>query len=352
MPLHQQITSDPLSAAIQFRTSVVIEMLLSLQCLLKSHRHGEWNRLVESSLGTPFVKEVTTLYDRFHGGRDFTEIGVEAPDQDDVPGFIDFVRSLDDRTFTFYLLGRIYPLDEIPQQPTRQAVEELASRDRSLSDCVHIGTSFDWADNPSALKDQLTAIWSRYWNELFARHAHEQTACTQRSIAEKQEAIEHLGGTMVFEQVTGMKTLPEPIPADSHYETVVFVPTYFLPGVRQVYYGYGNVTVIYSCLHTEKRSQELEDEARKAQEVIRALSDPNRLKILRLVARDAYRYNGRSIAENLGLSTSVISRHLGQLRSAGLISEHSPDNRNVTYRLNPETVARLSETLLRYLEEQ
>ena len=41
--------------------------------------------------------------------------------------------------------------------------------------------------------------------------------------------------------------------------------------------------------------------------------------------------NGKMMAEILKLSPSVVSRRLAQLRNAGLIDEHSKDNRNITY---------------------
>ena len=83
--------------------------------------------------------------------------------------------------------------------------------------------------------------------------------------------------------------------------------------------------------------------------MLRALADENRLKILRLISEEELAYNGRKIAEKLKLSPSVVSRHLGQLKDAGLVIEHSPDNRNILYIAQREKISELPQILLRYL---
>ena len=46
----------------------------------------------------------------------------------------------------------------------------------------------------------------------------------------------------------------------------------------------------------------------------------------------------------------MISRHLAQLRKAGLIEEHSPDNRNITYSVRDAPIADLSASIATYIE--
>ena len=76
-----------------------------------------------------------------------------------------------------------------------------------------------------------------------------------------------------------------------------------------------------------------------------------RLRLLQIIATDAHRFNGRKLAKYMYLSPSVVSRHLKQLREAGLIEEHSPDNRNVVYRIDYAVVESLSSELLKYIKE-
>jgi DNA-binding transcriptional ArsR family regulator len=79
------------------------------------------------------------------------------------------------------------------------------------------------------------------------------------------------------------------------------------------------------------------------------LGDGSRLDILRLIARHESRMNGKRIAEKLNLSASAVSRHLAQLKEAGLILEETQDNRTITYRLQRETITTLADRVLDYL---
>ncbi len=75
----------------------------------------------------------------------------------------------------------------------------------------------------------------------------------------------------------------------------------------------------------------------------RALSDPNRLRILTLLeARDLCVCEVREV---LGLSTSTVSKHLSILRDADLISDHK-DGKWVNYRLNKRADNRFTRGLL------
>ena len=110
------------------------------------------------------------------------------------------------------------------------------------------------------------------------------------------------------------------------------------------------MTVILSC---EKSLQEAEDKRRLAENtlvVIKALSDKNRLRLLRLINGGKRGINGKQIAEILKLSPSVISRHLAQLRNAGLIEEHSPDNRNISYTIRDTPITELSSAIASYIK--
>ena len=59
--------------------------------------------------------------------------------------------------------------------------------------------------------------------------------------------------------------------------------------------------------------------------------------------------NGKAIAKKLNLSAPTVSRHLGQLKEAGIISEESADNRTITYTLQREAIFDLPDTLMDYL---
>ncbi|QJY45575.1 ArsR/SmtB family transcription factor [Pseudonocardia broussonetiae] len=82
----------------------------------------------------------------------------------------------------------------------------------------------------------------------------------------------------------------------------------------------------------EERQESATDEA------LRALAEPRRRAILRLVAHDELPA-GR-IAEEFDVSRTAVSQHLGVLKAAGLLHERRDGTRRL-YRARPEGLAGL-----------
>jgi ArsR family transcriptional regulator, arsenate/arsenite/antimonite-responsive transcriptional repressor len=70
---------------------------------------------------------------------------------------------------------------------------------------------------------------------------------------------------------------------------------------------------------------------RETVSVLKALSDPNRIRIVKML--ESRELCVCEVREVIGLSTSTVSKHLSILRDAGLI-EDSKDGKWVNYRLN------------------
>ena len=75
----------------------------------------------------------------------------------------------------------------------------------------------------------------------------------------------------------------------------------------------------------------------------KALADPNRLKIVGLLAQGEYTVE--QMAEILNLSPSTISHHLSKLSAAGLVSARSESYYNI-YRLETNVLDDMSQKLL------
>ena len=67
--------------------------------------------------------------------------------------------------------------------------------------------------------------------------------------------------------------------------------------------------------------------------IFKALSDPNRLRIVKML--QAKHLCVCEITEVLGLATSTVSKHLSILRDVGFISEEK-DGKWVNYKINPK----------------
>jgi DNA-binding transcriptional ArsR family regulator len=116
-----------------------------------------------------------------------------------------------------------------------------------------------------------------------------------------------------------------------------------------MFYGYGNVTVLFDSERTQARIAEIEQGKERALAVLKALSDSSRLDLLRVITQKEGQLNGKKIAEHLNLSASAVSRHLAQLKDAGVILEDTGDNRAVTYRIQWDALRDLPDLLQDFL---
>jgi len=81
------------------------------------------------------------------------------------------------------------------------------------------------------------------------------------------------------------------------------------------------------------------------QTIFEALADGSRLDILHLIMPHGDQMHGKRIANKLNLSASAVSRHLAQLKEAGLIVEETQDNRTFTYKIQENAISTLPDTL-------
>ncbi|TFG58887.1 MAG: ArsR family transcriptional regulator [Spirochaetales bacterium] len=351
MPLLRSAERDSLTSLVQFKTSLVFEMLLSLQAAVHEWQRRDWTEEVRSVLGEGMLKELKSIYDSFNDGCGFTEIAIDYPDYHDVTGFIRYVRGLDERTFVFYVLGRVHRLEELPEKPSKKALEELTAADDFTDGCRQTKGSFDWADDIGGLKTRLTALWQRYWDGFFRERSGAFEPGWLKSISEKEDVLFNQGGTRLLSQLSSKKheTLPDPLPPEIPYTLVQCIPVCTIYRPFLMFYGYGNVTLLYDCSIGAPEGVQAEKRLQDILKTARALSDENRLKIIRFLSEEDRCCNGKQLAERLGISPSVVSRHLGQLKEAGLIEEVSQDNRNLSYSVKREKIGRLSDEFLDYI---
>ena len=76
-------------------------------------------------------------------------------------------------------------------------------------------------------------------------------------------------------------------------------------------------------------------------ELFRALSDPTRRAIFERLVREGEQ-TVRVLTEHAGVSQPAVSKHLGVLKQAGMVSDR-PDGRLTHYRANPQALAPLAD---------
>jgi len=353
MPVEVIETTDALTNLVQFRSSPVYEMIISLHTLVAGRRHLDWASKARAALGAEFWAELEVIYKPFQEGVVLFEFPVDFPDHEDVPGFIEYVRAMDPSTFVFYLIGRIIPRNELKR--SKLDPEFVAERLNEYCDTAshphypYIEEMKKQLLDVPAFQRRLTDLWDRYWTGFFQNEVKPLVAHWSQAIADKEYLLARQGGTALFDFITGKKKMPENLPSDYPVTDIVCVPIYFVTAPSYLFFGYGNVTVLFNSEATLARLSEIEQRKDQALLVTKALSDNTRLNILKLIAGHDGHMHGKRIAEKLELSPSSVSRQLAQLRDSGLVSEERHDDQTVTYWLVKDTLTSLADKILDYL---
>ncbi|HYF93750.1 MAG TPA: metalloregulator ArsR/SmtB family transcription factor [Symbiobacteriaceae bacterium] len=128
-------------------------------------------------------------------------------------------------------------------------------------------------------------------------------------------------------------------------ERILFVPSAFCPR-RLMFYRLGPVQIFfYDPLYEEPR--EIEEAPESLVLCFSALADANRLKLLRLIAREVM--PAQEMARRLELNESTVSRHLKLLTEAGLVGRERQEGKFIYYSLQPERLDELSSAMKAYL---
>lgn len=348
MPIQVIEDTNPITHLIRFQTSAVYELIISLHTLLYSSQPKEWVAATRAALPPEFLDELAEVYEPFFKGALFFELAVDYPDHDDVPGFIEYTRQMDPATFLFYIVGRIVTRDEIAHTGLKiDALHDLLMTSPTYGECFCSEVPMDriLQDVP-AFQNRVADLWQWYWDVHFCAKIPDLVPHWTHAIHDKNNQLSRLGGEGLIEAITGKTELPAPLPADHPLIEVVFIPIYFIAVPAYFFYGYGNVTILFDSERTESRLEELKQTKEHTLTLLKALGDNSRLDILRLIALSEGQYSGKKIAAKLKLSASAVSRHLGQLKEAGLIVEESEDNRTITYQFQSDVVKSLPDKLL------
>lgn len=354
MPFEVIESTDPLTGRVQLRTSAIFEMAISLHTLLFTDRHPEWAEAARAALSSDLLAEARAVYEPYAKGQAFYELAFDYPDQDDVPGFIRHVRRMDAVTFLFYVVGRVATPEQI------EAADFDAAR---LDPFLRAGATEYYYEghlallpfdellaDVSAVQNRVADLWESYWDAFFNTQVEELRPYWEDALAEKQRILARDGGQALYDLLSEGKPFPPSIPEGQPYTEFVFIPIYTQPRPVYMLFGYGNVTLLFSTGFTEARAAEREQVKQDVLDTTKALGDGTRLKILHTIATHEGTLHGKLIAAKVGLSPSSVSRHLAQLRDAGLIVEVPLDNRVIAYRIQREAIAALPDKLLDYLD--
>lgn len=343
--------ADPVSSISRVVVSPAVEMLAELQALMQPPGDYPGEEEVRSLLGEAFIRELRALYRFFHGGNDFLEFVMDLSIQVEPIRLIESVRQMSNRHFLWLILGRIHPEDQLPEPESAEQIESFLKRQNNRLLYQLVGSDFGWCDRATETRLKLAELWQRYHDHRFASRELSVTQELEASAERKAHELLNLGGMELYRRVSGCDELPDQIPPDQPYTEILFVPVTYARGLSGAFFGFGTILVPFDIRKDIDAREGRERAVEELSELLKVLADPRRLRILQMIATNDYKFNGQRVADFMGLSTSVVSRHLSQLRSAGLLKEHSPDNRNIVYRVDRDALASIGPKLLDYIRD-
>jgi DNA-binding transcriptional ArsR family regulator len=179
--------------------------------------------------------------------------------------------------------------------------------------------------SPEQLKLRTLALVDGFWRQCYAPEYERARDDLQRAVRYAQ-ALAHPSVQVTFQELTGHRLPPEIDVWFDEVEQVVFCPSSHVGSYIQ-YILYPPALILYfnaaSVLRDRPapRPSRQEDAPLDPAEVLdglRAMSDPSRMRIIQML-RHGELY-AQEIVARLGISQSAVSRHLGTLESADLVT--------------------------------
>jgi DNA-binding transcriptional ArsR family regulator len=355
-----RFAADP-AESIAFSYSPVVEAVLSLHVLTEPKHHPLQHPWVRRARTLPAAlrREIAAFGFAYRGF--IPEFLVPSPDT--VYGtFEDELAQLERLDDTTVALGFLRPLWDHRGERDEVLLEDVRIREHVARRAEYFGADPGLAglifESPDALVRRFAALLSGYWKAAFAQ---EWESLEPRLAETVSEAGQRIAGDGVYAYLTGLspQLLIDPTRHEirrdlPHEHTVelgpasqlVLVPSaYVWPHVRLNCDPPWPPTIVYPAPFSlaEGRSKLPSDEVLH---VLRALADDTRLRALKLIA--AGERSTQELAPLIGISEAGLSKHLGLLVRAGLVTKRR-HGYYVLYGLAAERISTLSEAVLAFL---
>ncbi len=336
-------------AVWKFIDSPVYETLLSMQSLLVDWYDEPWTEEARETMGVAFLRDLRTTFEPFRLGADLFELAVPESSPQEVDAFVRHVREMSFAEFSYFSFGRLIPVrgGELIIDP-----EEVRKILENFGDYAHYVESLgrpDWAEIGPLCQRRLADLTETFWNKFFTKRLSSFAAQHSVSIAQNQAYGRENGFDALYVLLTGKEKTCRPLSPDAVLRQVSFVPVANITQPSLVYTGEQDVTVIYHASRTAAKLSELSERERRLIAISRALGDRTRFRIVKLLFQNRDVMNGQNIAERVQVTKSVVSKHLAQLKDAGIVQESSPDKRNNIYSIDLDVIREISPSLVEVL---
>jgi DNA-binding transcriptional ArsR family regulator len=168
--------------------------------------------------------------------------------------------------------------------------------------------------DPAGTKERWLGVMREYYSAFFAEEEKRERPALERMLGDAQKLSEETTVSDMVEQVSHGFTLSE----DIELSRLILAPSIWMhPFTMRVEVAEQELLVLWGALPAGYKLVPGEQVPDGAMLVLRALGDPTRLRLLRLIAAEPRSL--QSLAQEVKLSLPTVSHHIRELRGAGLI---------------------------------
>lgn len=319
--------------------SPVLELLVLMMRLAESEKSkrqtyhksetkqiNEWITEQQNSLPTEILEEINVFFhpDSFFG-LSLTQVIYQSDKYKDIEDFLSVLKKIDAKKIVslFFNTGHNTLEDESIIENPAKVHEHIKSSTLPMNEKSKL---FYLAFNPEETKERLIKLIEYCYDRLYKPNMKNLNQIHTEGIQKmKQLSIQQLNEILNFDRESTDDELPK---------TIVIMPSYYLQ--HNVTFSYdpdSDIAVSVAGLHF---IDDLMDEANTEEKILefaRALSDSNRINIIRQLNKVPH--YGFELAQALNLSSPTISHHMSLLFRLGLVTT-SKDENKIYYEVNKE----------------
>lgn len=344
------VQEAPYAGLAHVQCTPCYDLLVSLGALYHTQMFDvarPWARIARAAL-EPDVYALGRYYFRGNQGLGYgaARLVANLPDGAAPEDLVRAVREADPRALALHMVDTGEVSEETLEQLRRFVFGENGRP--QLDKALH-GLTPNWAQrcrrvltDPTGIQAEFADLLERYNTQVFAREAEHLAEPLARAARTARALIEALPAVEAIERLTGGYTLGDDLPM----RRIVVAPSVFIyPFVfARVDMSAGETLIVYGVQTRVERHREPVPTDPHLLRVMKALTGPNRQKLVRLLARQPM--FGPELVAALGLSQPTLHHHLAQLRSAGLVRQERGKG-GMRYTFRGETAAEAVDALQR-----
>jgi DNA-binding transcriptional ArsR family regulator len=327
-----EMGADPLAEVLEWDWGTAYEFLNSLHTILRPKDHGvpaPWAAGVRKRLSQQGQVDLKLFFSLPFGYLGYTPMHLvhEMDAPKNVRRFLALLESIPDDDF----LRRIHlPLDDDSlYQITSKAASGKPATDleieeyrrligqsslRSLPSAAEVRRILADMSDPASAKKRYLSLLHEYQAVFFAEEEKRVQPVLEKMLADAKKLSKKTNVPDLIERLSNGFT----ISSDIDLKKLVLVPSVWLhPFVLRLELADGELFVCWGAHPAGYRLVPGESVPDDALLVLRALGDPTRLRLLRLLSAEPR--SPQSLAIELKLSLPTVSHHMRELRVAGLV---------------------------------